>query len=280
MARRAAAEIALSLGFGENEEAAVALIVGEMGSNVLRHGRGGEMLLRPLHEQDALGLEVIALDRGPGMSDIDRCMRDGYSTGGTLGTGLGVVRRLAHDFDIYSRPGAGTAIMARVWKDDRLPDPGDGLTSGVVRLGAGGPLPELEYLVMVEGADGHAAPADEPAQFRHLSEGFRQLAHQGATRWPRSTSPSLAADSSPRAILVLHTSGLASGWTLASYPRLLARHPSLAAGVLYRDFAAPGEPVTIVTVARESRAPGTVLRFEGSASSRASDYLENTCEAS
>lgn len=120
-ARRAATQLALSLGFDEEDEAALALIVGELGSNVLRHGRGGEVLMRSLCEGDAVGIEVLALDGGPGMADVTQCMRDGYSTGGTLGTGLGVVRGLAHDIEIDSRPGIGTAIVARVWRGGRRP---------------------------------------------------------------------------------------------------------------------------------------------------------------
>jgi serine phosphatase RsbU (regulator of sigma subunit) len=60
------------------------------------------------------GIEIIALDRGPGMTDIQRCMADGYSGGGTGGTGLGAVRRLSTEFDIYSQPSVGTVVVSRV----------------------------------------------------------------------------------------------------------------------------------------------------------------------
>lgn len=121
LARRAASQLALALGFDEDDESALALIVGELGSNVLRHGRGGEMLMRSLREGEALGIEVLALDGGPGMADVSLCLRDGYSTGGTLGTGLGVVRGLAHEIAIESQPGVGTAITARLWRGGRKP---------------------------------------------------------------------------------------------------------------------------------------------------------------
>lgn len=117
LARRAASELALSLGFGEDEENAIALIVGELGANVLRHGHGGEILLSSLRQGDRLGLEVLARDDGPGMTDVAQCLLDGFSTGGTLGTGLGVVRDLAHEFDVRSHPGVGTAISVRLWRD-------------------------------------------------------------------------------------------------------------------------------------------------------------------
>ena len=66
--------------------------------------------ISPTHK----AVDIIALDRGPGMSDLQRCLRDGYSTGGSLGQGLGAVRRLSTDFDIYSMPARGTAVYCRV----------------------------------------------------------------------------------------------------------------------------------------------------------------------
>ena len=59
-------------------------------------------------------VEMLALDRGPGMADVPRCLGDGYSTGGSLGQGLGAVRRLSTDFDIYSMPERGTAVYCQV----------------------------------------------------------------------------------------------------------------------------------------------------------------------
>ncbi len=59
-------------------------------------------------------VEICALDRGPGMQDASRSLVDGYSTAGSQGAGLGAVRRLADDFDIYSQPGKGTAVLARL----------------------------------------------------------------------------------------------------------------------------------------------------------------------
>ena len=91
----------------------VAIAVNELASNALRHGGGGEILVQALGTADSTMIEVLAIDSGPGMADIERCMRDGYSTGGTMGQGLGAVRRLAKEFDIYSVPGEGTVVMAR-----------------------------------------------------------------------------------------------------------------------------------------------------------------------
>ena len=70
---------------------------------------------------------MLALDRGRGMTDISRCMQDGYSTAGSPGTGLGAITRLADNMRIYSRPGQGCAIMARFRRPPvRGPEPGSG----------------------------------------------------------------------------------------------------------------------------------------------------------
>lgn len=111
-ARRAAQTLA---NFELDSETAgkVAIATSELATNLHRHARGGEILLQTLGPDEAAVVEIIALDRGPGMTDVARCMSDGYSTAGTSGTGLGAVRRLASDFDIYSAPGEGTIVMAR-----------------------------------------------------------------------------------------------------------------------------------------------------------------------
>ena len=91
----------------------VAIAASELATNLHRHAGTGEILLQALGGDDGAVVELIALDRGPGMTDVSRCMTDGFSTGGTSGTGLGAVRRLATDFDIHSVPGEGTIVMAR-----------------------------------------------------------------------------------------------------------------------------------------------------------------------
>lgn len=112
-ARRLASAFAHRLGFDEEAAGRVAIAVSEAARNVSLHGGGGEIVLTALPWHDQSCVEVLALDRGPGMPDIAKCMRDGYSTSGTTGTGLGAIARLADHFDIHSIPGAGTALMAR-----------------------------------------------------------------------------------------------------------------------------------------------------------------------
>jgi len=113
-ARRAAVELAQSLGFDEATTGRVSVIVTEAGTNLVKHGRGGHLVLGVVEEAGRSQLEIVALDRGPGIPSVPRSLEDGYSTSGSPGTGLGAMRRMASSFDIYSRPGHGTAVLARV----------------------------------------------------------------------------------------------------------------------------------------------------------------------
>jgi anti-sigma regulatory factor (Ser/Thr protein kinase) len=110
-ARRAAQTLA-SFEFSAEVAGKVALAATELANNLLLHAGGGELLIQPLGDETSC-IELLAIDRGPGMDNIDRCLSDGYSTAGTPGTGLGAVRRLATEFDIHSVPGEGTIVMAR-----------------------------------------------------------------------------------------------------------------------------------------------------------------------
>ncbi|MBL6456108.1 ATP-binding protein [Belnapia sp. T6] len=116
-ARRIAATVARAVGFGEVDQGRVALVATELAGNLVRHGRGGQLLVgsqAPDGPGEAPVVELLALDRGPGMTDIAACLRDGFSTAGTPGTGLGAIIRQSENFDIHSAPGSGTAILARL----------------------------------------------------------------------------------------------------------------------------------------------------------------------
>jgi anti-sigma regulatory factor (Ser/Thr protein kinase) len=114
-ARRAAAGLAAQLGMSEEAAGRLALILTEAANNVVHHGGGGEVVVRPLADGSGHGAEVLVIDRGPGIADVSSAFRDGYSTAGTPGTGLGALARIADWFDIYSGPGQGTLVVARVW---------------------------------------------------------------------------------------------------------------------------------------------------------------------
>jgi anti-sigma regulatory factor (Ser/Thr protein kinase) len=111
-ARRHASTLAQGLGWNEVDVGRVALVVTELGTNLLRHARNGRLLIAA---RPALGdIEVLATDKGPGIANIARCMGDGFSTGSTPGTGLGAVRRLAQVFDVQSSVPQGTVVLARM----------------------------------------------------------------------------------------------------------------------------------------------------------------------
>jgi anti-sigma regulatory factor (Ser/Thr protein kinase)/serine/threonine protein phosphatase PrpC len=105
-ARRLIVERAGMLGFSEARCNDIGIVVSEAGTNLIRHGNGGEILLRVSPGE----LDLLALDRGTGRNNIEECMRDGYSTGSSPGNGLGAMQRLATNFDIYSRTGRGTVV--------------------------------------------------------------------------------------------------------------------------------------------------------------------------
>jgi anti-sigma regulatory factor (Ser/Thr protein kinase) len=132
-ARRASEQLADRLGFRPARGAEVGLAVTEIAANVHRHAGGGMLLLRAIRDGHRGGIEVVAMDLGPGMRDVTAARRDGFSTSGTLGIGLGAVSRLATHLDISSRPGRGTVLVAR-FHDDRLSGEASTQSGGVAGL--------------------------------------------------------------------------------------------------------------------------------------------------
>jgi anti-sigma regulatory factor (Ser/Thr protein kinase) len=321
-ARRAALTLASGLYFDATSAGNLGLVVTEAAKNLLKHAGGGQVVLRSLVSGDAAGIEMLALDKGPGIADVGRCFEDGYSTAGTTGTGLGAIARLSSVHEIYSRPNQGTALMAQVWV--RSPN---GFSPAARRFHVGGvsvPMPgesecgdcwmaqERRQGMRLAVADGlgHgelAATAARAAvriareQVNEAGPALLERIH-GALRATRGAavavadidpaarvlrftgigniSAVVAPETGPlrrlvsfagtaghqvrkilefttpwdsRSRLLLHSDGLQTQWSLDAYPGLLERHPSLIAGVLYRDFARGRDDVTIV-VARERRA--------------------------
>jgi len=111
-ARQTATAMCRGLGFDETLAGRAAIIASELATNVARHAGRGEVIIRSVADETPF-LEILALDRGRGMEDLTQCLRDGYSTAGGAGTGLGTVARLSSVFDIHSRPGQGTAVYSR-----------------------------------------------------------------------------------------------------------------------------------------------------------------------
>jgi anti-sigma regulatory factor (Ser/Thr protein kinase) len=114
-ARRIGRQMALNAGLGEVEAEQVAIAVTEACTNQLKHAAGGQLLLHTTTtgHQSIPQLEMLAIDRGPGMTNLEQCIEDGFSTAGSAGQGLGAIIRLSKESDFYSIPDKGTAVMAR-----------------------------------------------------------------------------------------------------------------------------------------------------------------------
>ena len=309
-ARRRVVELAVRVGLGEVPREKLALLVNELGTNLVKHAGGGELLVRALPGRPAL--EILALDKGGGMVSVEESFRDGHSTSGSAGTGLGAVRRLASFVDVYSSRPGGTAIVAHVTAPDA-----SGLAARRWEVGAvcvpkageevcGDDWAAVEtaqgyHLMMADGL-GHGLGAAEAARaavqcFERdptLGPAAQVAAIHQALRGTRGAAVavvgidrrtgvvifagvgniagSIIADHGSRhlaslngtaghtlhkitefsypwtddALLLLHTDGLISRWDLDRYPGLVRRHPSLVAGVLFRDFKRGRDDVTVV----------------------------------
>jgi anti-sigma regulatory factor (Ser/Thr protein kinase) len=113
-ARRRASGVAGALGFDETAVGRTAIVATELATNLVKYATGGEMLIGTFEDETGTGVEILALDRGTGMANIAEALRDGHSTGGSPGTGLGAVRRQSQAFDIAAWPGRGVAVLARI----------------------------------------------------------------------------------------------------------------------------------------------------------------------
>ena len=113
--RNAVLAMAARLQFPASRADQLALAVTEAASNLHKHARQGSLWLSVNRDAEAPGIELVTIDSGPGLPDVSAAMRDGHSTAGTLGIGLGAIRRLADFCDLYSVPGHGTSLAARFW---------------------------------------------------------------------------------------------------------------------------------------------------------------------
>ena len=313
--RRAAARLAERLALSEAEAGRVSLVVSELATNLAKHARGGEILLRSILPYRPAGIEVVALDKGPGIPDLALSRQDGFSTSGTLGHGLGAIQRQADFFEIYTHA-TGTVAVARVWRGEppvELKQP---------RVEVGGVLVakpgedicgddwdwrarDARLVLLVADGLGHGLSAHDAAR---TATGVFADAHEhdparivndvhGALRATRGAATACVAvdldrgvarycgvgnisgvvllsgggrhsmvshngtagHTMPRvqeftypvprdAMMVMHSDGVSTHWDLGTYPGLLRRHPSIIAGVLYRDFSRRRDDVTVVVV--------------------------------
>ncbi len=117
-ARSGARDFARQLGFGPVDQSRITTAVSELARNVIKYatdGRGHVHIHRVENEQGRGGIEVIVVDQGPGIGDLDFAMRDGTTTSGSLGLGLPGTRRLMDEMVIETSRGSGTTITIRKW---------------------------------------------------------------------------------------------------------------------------------------------------------------------
>lgn len=312
-ARRTAQKLAEQQGFDERDSGRVALVTTELASNLLKHAGRGELHLRVVPRPAGSGIEVLAVDRGSGF-DLNACLADGYSTGGTQGIGLGAIARQAQVFDAYA-DARGAVLLARFYpRTDLQPDwrfgvsqhslhddpacgdawclaANDGGLSALVIDGLGHGE-EAEHAALA-GADAFAlAPFSDPlmlledlhramsgsrggaaaiAQVSHdtgslrfvgvgnisaslvTAEKSRGLAsHPGIVGGQYRKAQPFDYDQTQGQLLILHSDGLQSRWSLKDYPGLVHCHPAVIATVLHRDFCRGRDDVTVMVIALEA----------------------------
>ena len=305
-ARRAALELAHRSHMIPDDCGKVALVVTELATNLIRHAQDGSLVLRQV---PGPALEVISLDRGPGIQDPERCFQDGYSTGRTPGNGLGAVRRLSSAQEIYSVPGQGTVLLARVgqttapanygaisvpypgqlacgdaWSVHQYPDcvviaMADGLGHGeeaarastmalafarqhpdadpeqllhrmnpVLRGSRGAAVVSCRFRLQANLLD-YAGAGNIAASLNFRGQRQRNLVSMNGTvggnipkiqgfrySWQAGT------------VFVLHTDGLSANWSLDRYPGIFLAHPTLIAGVLFRDHRRLRDDATVLVL--------------------------------
>jgi anti-sigma regulatory factor (Ser/Thr protein kinase) len=336
--RRRVNQLASDAGLPEAEIGKAAIVATELATNLVRYAADGEMIVSCVTAAGPRGgqsagadaadastqpgwIEMISVDRGPGMGDLGRCLDDGFSSGGGAGEGLGAVRRLSTEWDVYSRPatetdsGGGTIVFSRIATRQTRPS-SDAFSWGVVsrpapqeRLcGDGWRLAERngELTLMVVDGLGHgpeaAAAAEEAADVfdcdpfaplplmmqnagvrlqgtrggamaaaridgtsrilrfvgvgniaahlrsRAATDGRGLVSHNGIVGGTVRKIQEFEYECPVDGLLILHSDGLQSRWDLERYAGLLARHPAVIAGVLYRDYTRGRDDVTVAVV--------------------------------
>lgn len=239
-ARRAAADAGRRLGFPESRLGELSIAATELATNLARHAVDGRLLVRYLRRDGVGGVLLVAVDSGPGMTDLAASGRDGHSTSGTLGIGLGAVRRLATRSDGYSLPGRGTVIAAEFWPRAAAESGED--VDGIVRPITGEKLAGDAYAV------------------RHTATGPLLLLSDGLGHGPLAAAASTAAveafhtapDASPAAVVdhlhrrMGHTRGAAIG--VAALDRAAGTVRFAGLGNIAGHVVRPGERRQLVSL--------------------------------
>ena len=114
--RQLVREQSVAVGFGLVDQTKLVTAASELARNTLIYGGGGDVTIQPLVEGSRRGVRLVFSDKGPGIPDIAQALKDGFTTGGGLGLGLGGAKRLSNEFAIDSQPGAGTRVTIARWK--------------------------------------------------------------------------------------------------------------------------------------------------------------------
>jgi serine/threonine-protein kinase RsbT len=116
LARQKVRQWALEMNFTLVDQTKLVTAASELARNALEHGKGGHMVIERVENSIKSGLKLVFEDQGPGISDVDAALRDGFTTGGGMGLGLGGSKRLVNEFQIVSEPGKGTRVTVVRWK--------------------------------------------------------------------------------------------------------------------------------------------------------------------
>ncbi len=107
---------AVEIGFNLVDQTKIVTAASELARNTLQYGGGGTVTIDTVENLGRRGVRLTFEDDGPGIPDVEIAMKDGYTTGGGLGLGLGGARRLSSDFSIQSAPGQGTRVTITRWR--------------------------------------------------------------------------------------------------------------------------------------------------------------------
>ncbi len=315
--RRRAADLAAAQELSAVDAGRLAIVATELATNLIKHAGGGEISIGPFADCEGTGVELLALDKGPGIANLQRALVDGHSTAGTAGGGLGAIHRAADVFSVSTRVGRGTAVLARVAAAGGTPGPANYIIASVcapypgetvcgdhtaikavgrklfvlladgsghgpaaheaaVRASeifserAGAPVEQIaecvhRALAAIRGAAIAIAEIDpDDGQVSFVGVGNisaalaekggvrRMVSHNGIAgrvasrirmfRYPFQDAPTV----------ILHSDGLTARWDLSEYPGLMGAHPSLIAGILYRDYRRGRDDASVVALRRNS----------------------------
>lgn len=116
LVRQAVRQFTIELGLSLVDQTKIVTAASELARNTLDYGGGGSVKIEMLQKGERRGLKLIFEDQGPGIPDVDLALKDGFTTGGGLGMGLGGAKRLANEFEIESVVGEGTRVTIVRWK--------------------------------------------------------------------------------------------------------------------------------------------------------------------